>query len=129
MKLKQMIILSIFIISCTIYTIYTISCTHKTPSALGAWLVIIENGKDISKSQVTYTITKNSISQSVPKVCEETSTLSMTGHEFTTVTTQSNCPWSFPGKKNLGIMSFKGDLLTLTFPEHGKNFSQTLRKQ
>ena len=110
-------------------TILSVGCTKKDPSLIGTWLVVIENGKDISKSQVTYTITKDSISQSVPKVCDETSTLSVSGKNFTTVPTKSNCPWSFAGKKNSGILSFEDDLLTLTFPEHGKSFTQTLKKK
>ena len=125
MKFILTIIVSIF----TICIICTVGCSNKDPSLIGTWLVVVENGKDISKSQVTYTITKDSMSQSVPKVCEETSTLSISGKHFTTVTTKSNCPWSFTGKKNSGILSFAEGLLTLTFPEHGKSFSQTLKKK
>ena len=112
-----------------ILTIFAISCINLHSSLVGTWLVVIENGKDISKKRVTYIITEDSISQSVPGLCGEKAAFSVSGNNFTAVTTESNCPWSFAGKKNSGVLFLKGDQLTLTFPEHGKTFSQICIKK
>ena len=112
-----------------ILSIFAISCINLRASWVGTWLVVIENGKDISKKEVTYIITEDSISQSVPGLCEEKATFSVSGNNFTAITSESNCPWSFTGKKKSGVLSFKGEHLTLTFPEHGKTFSQTCIKK
>ena len=105
--------------------ICVVSCVHRPSPWKGTWLVVIENGKDMSKNQVVYTLTDNTISQFVPGLCKETGTLSVSKSRFTALITESNCSWSFVGKKISGTLSLKEDRLTLNFPEHGKMFSQT----
>ena len=96
---------------------------------IGNWLVVVENGVDISSKGVTYVISENSISQLVPGLCEETAVfLNVSGNNFTTKTSKSNCPWSSPGKVTEGNISFEEGTLILSFPEHGKRFIQKLRK-
>jgi hypothetical protein len=112
-----------------ILTIFAISCINLHVSWVGTWLVVTENGRDISTKGVTYIITEDTISQSVPGLCEEKAAFSVSGNNFTVVTTESSCPWSFAGKKNSGVLTLKGEQLTLTFPEHGKTFSQTCIKK
>ncbi|MBR34733.1 MAG: hypothetical protein CMH78_04550, partial [Nitrospinae bacterium] len=60
-----------------ILTIFAISCINLHSSWVGTWLVVIENEKDISKKGVTYIITEDSISQSVPGLCEEKAAFSV----------------------------------------------------
>jgi|TARA_B100000315_G_scaffold190755_1_gene180899 hypothetical protein len=112
-----------------ILAIFVISCINLRASLVGSWLVVIENEKNVSKKGTTYIIAEDSISQIVPGLCKESATFHVSENTFTAVTTESTCPWSFAGKKTSGIFILKDGQLTLTFPEHGKTFSQTCIKK
>jgi len=82
-------------------------------SWVGAWLIVTENGTNVSSLGATYTITENSVAQVIPGVCSTTLSVSTSGDNWSGTVQTTDCAAASPGTVQTGTFSVSGDSMTI----------------
>lgn len=85
----------------------------STPAWVGKWLIQSENGVDVSALNATYTISESSTAFVFPSVCASTSSLTVTGSNWTATVQTTDCAGASVGDVNTGTFTVSGNTLTV----------------